>query len=223
MKLKLKNNNYNRYMILFPGWTFDYRIFPEFNYNIIYYDNIDFNKYIKVINDFLNKNKINNVYLLGWSMGNFLINNLILYLKDRIEKIFLISPMEKFDINSINQSKHLLDNDFKKALDKFYRNIFIGDKIKYNFFLENHYNYYINRAKPDIVYSELEFIKKSRLNAENFKNIKVKIIVSEKDIITPYAEAVKLKEKLNKSDLVTVKYTHMPFLYNEVIDEINKG
>ncbi len=223
MKVLLKNKELNRYMLLCPGWTFDYKIFPDFNYNIIYYDYLDTENFITAIKKFLQENEIKNIYLLGWSMGGLVVSKLIEYLNVKIEKIFLISVVKNFNGEMLKKTEALLNSNFSKAIDKFYRNIFIGDSALYSFFKKNYYEYYINRANQKLVYYELEFLKNNYIDTKKLSEYNVTVIGSKNDIVTPYSEVKKFANEILNSKFIYSEFTHLPFLYREIYNEINKG
>lgn len=230
MKIIRIDKNKEKNLFIFSGWGFDYKFFSnlKLDYNLISYDVLDLKVYKKIISDFLINYKEDFIFLLGWSMGGIILSNILKeisndYFYKKIQKIFLIACAEKFNIKELQLMQLALKKDFNLELKQFYRRVFLGDKDKYEFFKNNYWNYYFNNANKELLLEHLNLMLSNKLDINFLKKFRIKIIASEKDIISKFNEVIKLKDRLGVVEIYINKLTHVPFLYQQVIDEINKG
>ncbi len=224
--IKIKNKN-NRYMIFFPGWAFDYKIFTDLNfqYNIISYDKIDLLNYKNILIEYITKKNINELYLTGWSMGNFLLADSIEALSKIItlKKLYLISPTYKFKKKEVEDLKKSIIEDKINGMKKFYRKVFIGDKNLYNLFKDKYENYYLKLYTKNELLTTLNYLKNKILNIKAFLRFPVILIASKNDILIPFNEILRLKNNLKEVRSFFVDYTHTPFFYPPIKGVINEG
>ncbi|HON56219.1 MAG TPA: hypothetical protein PLM75_04590 [bacterium] len=228
MKIKYINKNQKTDLLIFSGWSFDYKIFETLNFqaNFIVCDFIVLKNYQQIFSDFFYDLKNNNdFYVLCWSMGNYILIDLLQsnyqIFRQKPKKIFMIAAALKFDEQLIDNMILELQANKTAALDNFYKKVFFGDKQLYKFFLQNFRDYYVNLYQTDYLIETLNYLKICKFQPHILKDYSVILVHSEKDIIAPFSDFLEISKQLENANTITTKFTHVPFLYKEVLDKIN--
>lgn len=226
MRFRYKDNGFSRVLALLPGWGFDYRIFENIGleYNFIYYKTIDIERDAREFSSFIRSSaKGQKITFLAWSMGAFILNEMLRSEKFDVDKIFLLSAPMSFETAVIDQIIGGLKTDFKNEMLKFYRKVFMGDRGLYAVFTAQLQDKYLKFSKTRLL-REIEFLRQAELTPEAFNSYALHFIYAQKDVIVPAADALLAYNKIKgpASALSSVQNTHAPFLYREIIDELNK-
>ncbi|NLE30175.1 MAG: alpha/beta hydrolase [Phycisphaerae bacterium] len=141
------DRGYNRDMVLIPGWATDVRIFeplfadaastssavvsekagihlPVLPYNIILPTGIVPETFADDLHHWLSARNLQNVSLLGWSMGGFLAAELAGKFPSQVHELFLLSVRQTFDPQSLDDIRQLLEKDRRAYLYGFYLQCF---------------------------------------------------------------------------------------------------
>jgi len=226
MRFKYKDNGFSRVLVLLPGWGFDYRIFENvgLEYNFVYYKTIDIQKDVREFSSFIRSSaKGQKITFLAWSMGAFILNEMLRREKFNVDKIFLVSAPMRFETVRIDHITDGLQTDFQNEMLKFYRKVFMGDRRLYASFTAQLQDKYLKFSKTRLL-REMKFLRQTQLTPENFNSYALHFVYAQKDILVPEADALHAYSKIKGTEhsLSRVRSTHTPFLYREIIDELNK-
>ena len=222
MTLRLLSRSNGRYLMIFPGWAFDHRIFLEkkWDFDLIACDDSDPVSFEKETTEFIDREHPSPLFLLGWSMGGLLVSRLFRLpgFSDRIEKAFVMSLPPVFDARAIGKIRQALLQEGVESLKEFYRLAFRGNKMFYEQFKQKYEADLIGSIGREILLKQLDFLESERVPGTFFTHPKVRLFLSLKDPLVSAFPVLSLRP-----DIVTVPATHVPIWYDEVVNAVNKG
>lgn len=197
---KTLDPNYNYYSFNLPGHN-------ENKMGIFRINEFDFQKYVDYIINYIKKNNLTKIILIGHSMGGGLALFVYNKIKHLVDKIILVAPinksiytskigliylfslffknkktMKQLVLNNPNIDMPLLheylDFEFKKLFNYKFRYLFLGNKLLSPILLSKLDNYYKNIDVPTLV------------------------ILGSKDRVIPYKRTVKMLTKYNNSNII---------------------
>ena len=194
---------------LVPGWATDYRIFDsldaDFNYLLpVKFAPYDFDKpLIKAIEE----RGLNNISLLGYSLGGFVVSNFAAKHPGLIKELILVSIRKKYTKEGIEKVRENLRKN-KRA----YLYIFYSDCVEKNADMSTAakglFKDYIDNFDTDYLLDTLKYFDDFKISPELLRGIKdIKIIHGKKDKIAPLGEAKKIAGSLKNAELIIVENT----------------
>jgi pimeloyl-ACP methyl ester carboxylesterase len=212
--LERKEKNY---LVLIPGWAFDYRIFYTLDlpYNYLFFSNkyvLDFENSLSAV---LRKNNIERVSFFGWSQGAFLACDFAGKNPDIVNEIILVSIRKQYRKEALENIKEYLKKNRISYLYKFYRECFCKQEINsLSWFKKNFLKYYLQNTELENLISNLNWLSHVQIKPESLKKIRrIKIVHGRNDKIAPLREAIEIKDNLPRAKLIIFEDTgHLPFL-----------
>lgn len=228
------------YLIILSGWavkSFVWNKFIKFlsqEYKVLYidwYDVVSLEDFKKKVISVINKNKIKEFSLLGWSLGSLVALDLALDNSFTINKLILIGGTSKFislkdrdypygyNKRIVEKMKVSLLRNMDSTLEAFYKNLFSDDEKKkgyLNKFLTFEKENIITDGFGDIKVSlalGLEYlIQKDLRNKLSEIEIPILMIHGSKDFICPLENAVFIKNHTINSKIIIIENLgHVPF------------
>jgi hypothetical protein len=184
MKIIEQNSGFQRKMLVFPGWGFQYDIFTDLGlkYDLVYYDSLQLDSLNELIYSYIQQSD-QKISILSWSMGCQIFSGFLQYCRDQskledvqhqIEKVHLLSCIDKFDFPAAQEFQSDLNEDFEKWLLHFYKRVFLGDKSAWRNFEEKYLQSYIKKYSHKQLFEQLQFLLNTSLNIELFKGLNIK-------------------------------------------------
>lgn len=189
------NNNYDTTPIFFlPGWGFDGRIItvmstvPSWFSPLLPADPLGL---LKKLHDFIKKNQINRINLIGWSMGGNLALDFALAYPDKVSKLFLLSVRQSWSKAEIEHIRLTLTSNPQKFLAGFYRNCFLGYKQAYNRFVANLEAQYLEQLDLPILLAGLDYLVEAKISSPPC--VEAYSLHGRRDLVVPLVEMAKIK------------------------------
>ncbi len=213
-------NEYNFYGINMPGHG---------NSKFLSLNELNQNYYVDLVVEFIKKNNLNNLIILGHSMGGGIALLVYKKIKERITKLILEGPANKAVFENYEMSKKLMPEtyeDTKFIMSKlFYDPIkFFGTKEKFELYCLNEFN------SLNTKYKDLKTLLNKELMQQFFDNIQeamkeIKIptllVIGKHDEIVPYKATVNnFVENVSGNYLSLVECdncSHLPLTENREI------
>ncbi len=208
------NRNYQKTIVLLPGWASDYRIFDlldvAFNYLLLnrFYP-LTFEKSLFRTIKSLNLKKVS---ILGWSLGGFAAVQFALKYPDYLEELILIGIKMKYRSNVISGVEKYLKKNKKAYLNSFYNQCF-SDKDSGKWFKDNLLKIYCEEFDLNNLIEGLYYLKEAEINPKELRGLKkIKIIHGEYDNVAAINEAGEIADQLPNCEFIAIKGGgHMPF------------
>lgn len=228
LEIRFCDRGFSKRLLLLPGWATDYRIFSNLDLSYNYLLPVEYNPFDfeKELAEFLKKESIDNISLLGWSMGGLLASDFASRNPERVDELILVSTQKKFNPELLEDIKHKIKENKKTFLYKFYLNFFSEeDREGLSWFKENLLMAYIDELKLDSLLNGLDYLSATQINTASLSGIKkIRIFQGELDKIVPAEEALRLKSELSRADFISfVKTGHAPFLNQQFKDRFING
>lgn len=220
MNLKKIQNGFKRNLLVLPGWGFDASIFlnQKWEYNLWTIENFSFNSDLK-------KDEIRQMpepfSVLAWSIGGFVLDKWLksgLLLKDKIEKVFLMSVPAYFSKDIVEKIKTGLKSNLVNTLKHFYSLVFYGNKEFYKKFVSQYQPKYLRSFSYEDLIQGLNFLQNYKQDFNQFQDLNTLYFYSTKDYIVSYSSV----QSFLPSNVHIVPNTHIPFWYNEVVNAVNQ-
>lgn len=211
MKAEFKyiDRGFEETVVLVHGWAADFRIFSslEVDYNYLLplkFSPLGFTDELLIE---LEKNGIDKISLLGWSMGGFLSSEFASEYPKKVDGLFLVGIREKFDPVLLDEVKIKLKRNKESFLHKFYLECFSdNDKEGISWFKNTLLKDYTAKMELNDLLTGLDYLKTARIDFKPLADLrKIKIIHGEEDKIAPISEALKIKSQLPQADFVCLK------------------
>lgn len=215
LKFRYLDRGQKETLCVIPGWGFDCRIFRPLNlkYNYLLPERPNLAAFKYDLRDELEKEKIDEVSLFGWSMGGFLAVDFACEYFHLVKEIFLISVRKEYPQDEISLMKSLLKENKKVLLYRFYQECFFPEKKAFFWFKENLLRAYLEEMDQGFLSEGLDYLAQAKLAAEALKGKCVRFLHGSKDKVAPLKEVEELKGELSKARLVVLDHTgHIPFL-----------
>ena len=213
---KVTDRNYDRSIVLLPGWATDYRIFEKLDlpYNYILPDPFNPNNFESEFIEFAKQNDIKTVSILGWSMGGYCAADFAVKHPEMIEEFILVSVKEKYDKEGIDKVKGYIKESRKAYLYKFYYECFSKEEAEtLKWFKDTLMKEYLERFDEGQLYEGLDYLLNTPLDIRGLKKLKVKLVYGMKDKIVPLTGIIDLKKELPGGEFRFIEEAgHIPFL-----------
>ncbi|MCX5748650.1 MAG: alpha/beta fold hydrolase [Candidatus Saganbacteria bacterium] len=205
-----------RTIALFPGWATDKEIFAglDIDYNFIFPNLSDPGTLIKTFPLFLEKNGIEKISLLGWSLGGVIAADIAGKIPEKIKELILVGVRQAYTKEWIGRVKEYIKKSKKAYLYKFFLECFsAGDKDALEKFKEGLMKKYFVKFTADELCKGLDYLYQKPIVPDSITQIKKRFIFGKEDKIVPVEEIIKLKQLFPESRFVFIeKAGHMPFL-----------
>lgn len=222
MTLTLLSRSAGRFLLVFPGWAFDHRVFLEkkWGYDLIACDNPDPASVRDEVLDFIGRERPFPLSILGWSMGGLLASALfgVPEFAGRVERAFVMCLPRAFDPVPLGKLRRQLLSRGVRGLENFYRLAFRGNRGFADRFRSSYEPGLLGSLDPEALLKQLDFMETARVPDSFFSHPKVRLFYSLGDPLVAAGSLPGLRP-----DTVTVPSTHVPFWYDEVVDAVNQG
>lgn len=213
LKFEYLDRGYKKTLILLPGWATDTRVFNflDLEYNYILPDEGFPYCFEEGLLDFIKKNGLSKISILGWSLGGFAAADFAAKQPHLIDELILISIRERYKREDLKEIENNLKKSKEGFLYKFYRQCFYKKENITNY--KGIFKAFRNSSKLDYLLDTLDYLSKASIPYQALKTInKIKIIHGRCDEIAPINEAISISEKL-KAELIAIDDCgHIPFL-----------
>ncbi len=177
-------------VIFLPGWGFDGHILELMKppRNWFFPDTfLDPDTVSNELSAYVTKNDIDNVIIVGWSMGGYLALDFARKYPDKITALYLFSLRQNWPHDEVQGLRADLKDDPAIALKGFYRRCFLGQKKIYKAFMDRLQERYLKQLDKDVLMRGLDYLES--VSVENIPDVFVKTYHGSKDIISPIHEA----------------------------------
>jgi len=220
MKLEKIQRGFEKNLLLLPGWGFDASIFlnQKWEYNLWFFENFSFNSEL-AINELRQNHESFSV--LAWSIGGFILDKWLKTdspLKNKIEKVFLMSVPAYFSADIVEKIKTGLKSNTIDTLKHFYSLVFFGNKEFYNKFVSQYQSKYLSFFNYEYLIQGLNFLQNYKQDFNQFQELNTLYFYSDRDYIVSYSSV----QSFLPSNVHHVPNTHIPFWYNEVVNAVNQ-
>jgi pimeloyl-[acyl-carrier protein] methyl ester esterase len=204
-------------IVLVSGWAFDERIFSglDLPFNVISYGKMYMGDFEIDLLDFLNREKLSRVSLLGWSQGALACAHFAAGHPEYIRELTLVSLRPAYDQASLDPIKLLLQRNRRAYLRQFYKTCFSGvDLEAYRWFKRTLQNEYLDKFLEKELCRGLDWLSQAGLCADALKTVpSLTVIHGHGDQVAPVQGVVDLVAKLPQAELILLREGgHIPFL-----------
>ncbi|HQP91181.1 MAG TPA: alpha/beta hydrolase [Candidatus Omnitrophota bacterium] len=224
-EFKLLDRGFENTLVLIPGWATNHRLFSKINgaYNYLFTLSIRLDTFLDDLAGYLKSNKIQQVTVLGHSLGGFIAKDFCLKFPEVVEELFLVSIRKQYSQAEIRSVSELIQKNRTAFLIKFYKDCFVRDNDGFDWFKENLLEVYLEKFDEDSLMKGLEYLSKTSMNEEELaKTGKTTIFNSRLDKIAPFSEALELGSVGNTVRFVPLETSgHIPFLDHEFNEKFN--
>jgi len=220
MNFSYINRNYPHTIALFPGWATDTKIFDTLNihFNYIIVNQLNPWKAASALAQYLTQINLNKIHLLGWSMGAYIVDEMILNNPHKISSAILISAKPSYTLTEINDVKDKLKKNRVGYLYQFYKTCFSKfEKKMWHDFKKNLLPQYLETQDLEVLMDGLDFLAKSTLHTDKYK-IPIKWIHGQYDEIASFDKVQEYAQKLTKNQIqfkIENQAGHIPFLNSQ--------
>ncbi|MDP3790772.1 MAG: alpha/beta fold hydrolase [Candidatus Omnitrophota bacterium] len=218
-EFKLLDRSAGSTILLIPGWATDYRIFNPMDIKANYLVPVRFSPldFEKNLFDEMDKNDLDKVSIMGWSMGGFMAFDLAKKHPPRFDSVTLVSVRERYEGGEIKETMSYLKKNKTAFLYKFYNDCFSkNERDELSRFKKELMKDYLNTMSLDTLLDGLEYLSGSRITPPGPNGMKVRFVHGEEDRIAPVEEARSLSEKFPGSKFIPIETAgHIPFLKND--------
>jgi len=211
-KFLIEKRGFNKLLILFPGFAFDYKIFSflDLPFDYLYPSSL---VTIDTIYEFKERlpelsHRFSKFYLVGWSLGANLALSLYKEFPSVFEKLFLISIKKHYSHSDIKELISRLKRNHKEMLRDFYRRCFLGKKAFWTWFRKELEPSYLKNFSNLMLIRQLTYLENDYVNIPNANNIT--IFLGKRDIIAPLSELPEIPSVVKTIEFSNA--SHMPFL-----------
>jgi pimeloyl-ACP methyl ester carboxylesterase len=204
----------NRNLVLVPGWATDHRIFGtlELDYNYILADKFWPGDFSDKLFNFLKTEDINEVSLLGLSLGGFCSADFAVKYPAAVSELFLVGIRKKYPESGLDRIAGYLTQNKELYLRKFYQECFIN-KAESAWFDENLRDSYCRQFDLEYLTRTLDCLRRPEFSLESLdKEVKVEILHGSNDKIALLDEARKISQSRKGCGFVLIESSgHIPF------------
>ena len=202
-------------MLLVSGWATDHRIFDLLDIKYNYLIPTDFSPF-KLADDLpaaLKENKIARVSMLGFSMGAFVIWDMLPRHEDMIDEVYLVSARRTYSRDNNETIKTILGRNKRGFLRKFYSDCFSeNDKGSFEIFKRDLMKVYFEEMDLAHLFEGLDYLSSHRIEPHRGKNVKIRFVHGAEDRIAPIEEIKELVGQMPGVEFVPVEGAgHIPF------------
>lgn len=181
------NRGYTEWMLLIPGWGFMPDIFSRldlaFNYILPAAPVTD--DITEYITEIANIRGINRIHVLGWSLGATVAAIIARERTDMVATVSLISAMQCFPVSDAEKICNDIRHNRRKALEKFHRLCFTGQKKDYNWFVSTLQQNTIRHWDRYSLEAGLQFLVRHQFDSSLLLQRNVSCFHGSRDIIVP--------------------------------------
>lgn len=215
-KFRLIERGNRNTMLLVSGWATDHRIFDSLDIKYNYLIPTDFSPF-KLADDLpaaLKENKIARVSMLGFSMGAFVIWDMLSRYEDMIDEVYLVSARRSYSRANNETIKTILERNRRGFLRKFYGDCFSeSGKGSFEIFKRDLMRDYVEGMDLKRLFEGLDYLSEHPILPRQFNSLKVKFVHGTEDKIAPIEEVRELVSQMPGVKFITVEGAgHIPFL-----------
>ncbi len=179
-------------LVLIPGWGFTAEVLrdhPLFaNMSLIMPTGLTSAVMIQGLNDFLLSEKIDQVRLLGWSMGGNVALDFARKFPHTVTELILVAVRRCWSAEAIAFTREGLLDPTGVGMEKFYRKCFLGAKADYKKFASTMLAGLLEQRNVAFLEQGLDYLASYQM-VESLA-VPVHIIQGEKDMVCPITEMV---------------------------------
>ena len=149
-------------VVFFPGWGFDGRVISLAEQElpwIVPVEHLDPETYAETLVAFLNREDIEAVDLVGWSLGANLALDFAGRYPERTSSVVLLSMRKKWPPSEIDLIRNELGRDPRAFLEDFYRKCFAGYREVYKRFRAELLKDYLEKADISLLLKCLDYLR----------------------------------------------------------------
>ena len=187
MEFEYIHRGHERHLVMIPGWGFCAGIFSPLNlpYNYIMPNGPVYRDISVDLHDFLLKENITEVSILGWSLGALVAMDFHAEYPKMIEALFVISLRRTFYHEEIADQLDALEKEHVRTLKQFYRRCFLGQKADYTWFCRTLEAFCIRQWNKTDLEKGLMYLKDKTVNFSEWKGTNLRIFHGDRDMIVP--------------------------------------
>ena len=222
---RLIDRDKDGFLVLVPGWGFDWRIFSSLNlpFNYLYYCSQRPEDFVFTLEKFFHSHGLSRISLLGWSMGGFESYNFAVKHPEMVENLYLVSVRRKYDTDSLSGIREMLHSNCRAYLMSFYRSCFSpSEKAQYADFKRSLMKDYLETFTCPSLLQSLEWIGNAEIAPSGLGKLRsVKIVHGAEDRIALPEEAMQLADSAALSGLTVLESAgHLPFLRTDFAESL---
>ncbi|MCA1766208.1 MAG: alpha/beta hydrolase, partial [Desulfobulbaceae bacterium] len=181
--------------VFLPGWGFPGRVIelatPRRAWLTVD-DQLAPDTAVEDLADFLDRQRIDSIVLVGWSLGAYLAVNFMLRYPERVKALYLLAMRRFWPPTEIEGIRADLTEDPVGFMKSFYRKCFLGHPSDYRKFRASFEGSCLAGLDLDNLEAGLGYLQDFRLNSKAEQvarlNISAYVLHGAKDIIAPPAE-----------------------------------
>jgi pimeloyl-ACP methyl ester carboxylesterase len=208
-EIKSINRGFKDDLVLIPGWATDYRIFQllELDYNYFLVSAFSPFSLREDLSQYLKRNSIGRISLLGWSMGAYLAADFTVNNPDKVEHLILLGVKQRYEKDALDEIKIKLKENKLAWLYKFYLDCFSRkDTEGPKWFRKTLLKDYLKEQDLTQLLSGLDYLSQASFDMDSLKQLESLIIMQgSDDLIAPIKDVEELKDKLPKAKLSRVE------------------
>jgi len=220
-KFKYSDRGFNNPLVLVHGWATDYRIFDNLDLNFDYIFCLRLNpvNFVEDLKNFLDQSSIDEVSMLGFSMGAFLAAEFSSRYPQRVKELNLLGSRLQYEAQDLGKIKIGIKENKKAWLYRFYRNCFSANQeAAYISFKGSLLKEYIDADLNGLI-NGLDYLARQKLEAEKLK--KVRFFHGTEDKIAPISEALEINLGL-KAEFIRLQAGHFLFYHSDFEGKFNE-
>ncbi len=179
-------------LVFLPGWGFDglvarYGSWPQ-GVEVLAPINFCQPGLVADLKEYLVKNGITKIALVGWSMGANLAWQFAGAYPEYVSTLTLLAGRSCWPVSEVAAIKAELGDDVSKSMQGFYRKCFLGHKGLYRQFTEELEGDYLVRLQHQYLVDALDFLASFPLQGQVPPGVAVQVLHGRKDVIAPADE-----------------------------------
>jgi pimeloyl-ACP methyl ester carboxylesterase len=215
MDFELVSRGYGRVLALVPGWGFCADIFSRLAlpYDYVLPVGPVCGDISEGLFSFMARKAVENISILGWSMGAFIALDFVRRHPRATTAVFLVSLRTRFDNAEILGELAAVREDRLAALRRFYRRCFLGQRSDYQWFSSCLEESTMRRWDLDRLQKGLRYLEGTSADLSGLAGSATWLVHGERDTIAPLCLAPRPPSGIS---IEVLKGTgHLPFLSPE--------
>jgi pimeloyl-ACP methyl ester carboxylesterase len=217
---KFVDRSQTDYLVLIPGWAFDYKIFATLDlpYNYFHFCDQYLANFEDKLKELLAHNNIKRISLFGWSQGAFAACNFASKNPSSVEELILVSARKKYEPKNLQNIKKYISKNKAAYLYSFYRECFCKNEKDHFCWLKNTLlKDYLGTISSSHLVANLDYLSQLQIQPELIKKLeRVKLVHGTEDKIAPINEAADIANALPQAQFICFEHTgHLPFLQKD--------
>jgi len=209
---------YGSSVVLVPGWASDYRIFSLLDIPYNYILPLDYRPagFPRSLARFLDRSGIEEVSILGWSLGGFSAAEFYSLYPKSVDKLILAGVRMKYDNITLAGVREGVARSLRGYLYAFYDKCF-SSKEDMRWFKRELFGEYVSGFDKERLLSDLDYIKDFSFDITGLrKSGSVRIVHGDGDLIAPLESAAELKRRLPRAGFSVVEGAgHAVFMHED--------